>query len=120
VLFRLDFYGITYSPPLGALTRPLAALAGPIGQSSGVVPPPAPVLRSPVWMAGLPGASHKQHCHLGHLLDLLQPLSSMEQQPLLVISAGGCTPVARLLLQLQRPSIALCRALYIRDFGLTI
>jgi hypothetical protein len=42
---------------LEAAFQPPAALAGSIGPSSGPVPPSAPVLQSPVWMAGFLGAS---------------------------------------------------------------
>jgi hypothetical protein len=89
----------THAPVL----QPPAALAGPIGQWSGPVPPPEPRCCSllSAWLVSQ-AHRHQQHYYLGHLLDLLQPPPSMEQRPLLVVSAGGCTPFARLLLLLQR------------------
>jgi hypothetical protein len=40
-------------PAHASVPQPPVALAGPMGQSSRLVPPPAPVLQSPVRMAGL-------------------------------------------------------------------
>jgi hypothetical protein len=67
LLFRYS-YGATPPPPVAsspvvppaaseATLQPPAVLAGPIAPSSGLVPPSAPMIQSPDWMVGIPGAS---------------------------------------------------------------